>query len=81
MLPSPAIKISGNYLASTRLPVTASDRFTMILFFSFAEVALVLAGVGIDGVMAFTVAQARTRDRPAHGSRRQLRQLGQPHSQ
>jgi hypothetical protein len=57
MLPSPAIKISGNYLASTRLPVTASDRFTMILFFSFALVALVLAGVGIYGVMAFTVAQ------------------------
>ena len=35
----------------------ASDRFTMILFFSFALVALVLAGVGIYGVMAFTVAQ------------------------
>jgi putative ABC transport system permease protein len=35
----------------------ASDRFTMILFFSFVVVALVLAGVGIYGVMAFTVAQ------------------------
>jgi hypothetical protein len=81
LLPSPAIKISGSYLGSTRLPVTASDRFTMILFLSLAKVALVLAGVGINGVMAFTVAQARTRDRPAHGSRRQPRQPGQPHSQ
>jgi putative ABC transport system permease protein len=35
----------------------ASDRFTMVLFFCFAAVALLLAGVGIYGVMAFTVAQ------------------------
>jgi putative ABC transport system permease protein len=35
----------------------ADDRFTMVLFASFAMVALVLAGVGIYGVMAFTVAQ------------------------
>jgi putative ABC transport system permease protein len=35
----------------------AGDRFTMILFGSFAVVALLLAGVGIYGVMAFTVAQ------------------------
>jgi len=35
----------------------SDDRFTMTLFFCFAIVALLLAGVGIYGVMAFTVAQ------------------------
>jgi putative ABC transport system permease protein len=35
----------------------ADDRFTMKLFIAFAVVALILAGVGIYGVMGFTVAQ------------------------
>jgi len=37
--------------------ILANDRFTVILFASFAGVALLLAAVGIYGVMAFSVAQ------------------------
>jgi putative ABC transport system permease protein len=35
----------------------ANDRFTMLLFICFATVALLLASVGIYGVMAFSVAE------------------------
>jgi putative ABC transport system permease protein len=37
--------------------VLANDRFTVILFASFAVVGLLLAAVGIHGVTAFSVAQ------------------------
>jgi putative ABC transport system permease protein len=44
-------------LDQIRDEVMSSDRFTVILFASFAAVALLLATLGIYGVMAFSVAQ------------------------
>jgi putative ABC transport system permease protein len=37
--------------------VMANDRFTLLLFAAFAFIALLLAAIGIYGVMAFSVAQ------------------------
>ena len=44
-------------MEQVRDEMLASDRFTMILFASFAAVALLLGSVGIYGVIAFSVAQ------------------------
>lgn len=44
-------------LDQVREDVLANDRFTMILFACFAVVALLLASLGIYGVMSFSVAQ------------------------
>jgi putative ABC transport system permease protein len=44
-------------LDQVREDVLADDRFTVILFVSFAAVALLLAALGVYGVMSFSVAQ------------------------
>jgi putative ABC transport system permease protein len=44
-------------LDQVRDEILSNDRFTMLLFACFAVVALLLAAVGIYGVMAFSVAQ------------------------
>ena len=48
---------SPETMDQVRDEVLANDRFTVILFVSFAVVALLLAALGIYGVMAFSVAQ------------------------
>jgi putative ABC transport system permease protein len=44
-------------LEDVKSEVLAEDRFTVVLFASFAGVALLLAAVGIYGLMAFAVSQ------------------------
>jgi predicted permease len=44
-------------MEQVRDDVLANDRFTLILFATFAAIALLLATLGIYGVMAFSVAQ------------------------
>jgi ABC-type antimicrobial peptide transport system permease subunit len=44
-------------MEQVRDDVLANDRFTLVLFSTFAAIALLLATLGIYGVMAFSVAQ------------------------
>ena len=44
-------------MEEVREMVLSNDRFTLVLFISFAAVALLLAALGVYGVMSFSVAQ------------------------
>lgn len=49
--------VNPRTMAQVRNEVLANDRFTVILFVTFAAIAFLLASLGIYGVMAFSVAQ------------------------
>ncbi len=57
---SAAILVRPRTMEEIRNQVLASDRFSMVLFVSFGVIALMLATLGVYGVVSFSVASRRS---------------------
>ncbi len=67
----PALAVFGlEPFAETVSRSVAERRFTMLVLGLLASVALILAAIGVHGVLSYTVTAARARDRHSHGARR-----------
>ena len=71
----PALAVFGlEPFAETVSRSVAERRFTMLVLGLLASVALILAAIGVHGVLSYTVTAARARDWHPHGARRAARQ-------